>query len=79
MARIGGYEDRTSESVSCFEKRKELDDCNPTKSDRKDPKTMAMLVKNDRYMAPNIPVGIYRTKDSHGDTVADCKEVKHNP
>ena len=29
---------------------KELDDNNPTKNDRKDPKTIAMLVKDGRYM-----------------------------
>jgi Transposase and inactivated derivatives len=38
---------------------KELDDNNPTKSDRKDPKTIAMLVKDGRYMIPYIPEGIY--------------------
>ena len=39
---------------------KELDDNNPTKNDRKDPKTIAMLVKDGRYMEPYMPVGIYR-------------------
>lgn len=38
---------------------KELDDNNPTKNDRKDPKTIAMLVKDGRYMIPYIPEGIY--------------------
>ena len=38
---------------------KELDDNNPTKSDCKDPKTIAMLVKDGRYMIPYIPEGIY--------------------
>jgi transposase len=38
---------------------KELDDNNPTKNDRKDPKTIAMLVKDGRYMEPYIPEGIY--------------------
>ncbi len=38
---------------------KELDDNNPTKNDRKDPKTIAMLVKDGRYMEPYIPAGIY--------------------
>lgn len=38
---------------------KELDDNNPTKNDRKDPKTIAMLVKDGRYMVPYIPEGIY--------------------
>ncbi|NMA66641.1 MAG: IS110 family transposase [Clostridiaceae bacterium] len=38
---------------------KELDDNNPTKNDSKDPKTIAMLVKDGRYMEPYIPEGIY--------------------
>ncbi|MCR6547241.1 IS110 family transposase [Dehalobacterium formicoaceticum] len=38
---------------------KELDDNNPTKNDRKDPKTIAMLVIDGRYMEPYIPEGIY--------------------
>jgi transposase len=38
---------------------KELDDNNPTKHDRKDPKTIAMLVKDGRYLVPYIPEGIY--------------------
>jgi transposase len=39
---------------------KELDDNSPTKNDQKDPKTIAMLVKDGRYMEPYIPSGIYR-------------------
>jgi len=38
---------------------KELDDNSPTKSDRKDPKTIAMLVKDGRYVEPIIPEGVY--------------------
>jgi transposase len=38
---------------------KELDDNNPTKNDRKDPKTIALLVKDGRYMIPYIPKGLY--------------------
>ncbi|WP_231969063.1 IS110 family transposase [Thermoanaerobacterium sp. RBIITD] len=38
---------------------KEFDDNSPTKNDRKDPKTIAMLVKDGRYVEPNIPEGIY--------------------
>lgn len=38
---------------------KELDDNNPTKNDRKDPKTIAMLVKDGRYMEPYMPEGVY--------------------
>lgn len=45
---------------SFAEKRsQELDDNNPTKNDRKDPKTIAMLVKDGRYMEPYIPEGVY--------------------
>jgi transposase len=39
---------------------KELDDNSPTKNDRKDPKTIAMLVKDGRFVEPYIPEGIYR-------------------
>jgi transposase len=38
---------------------KELDDNTPSKSDRKDPKTIAMLVKDGRYQIPYIPTGKY--------------------
>lgn len=38
---------------------KELDDNSPTKTDKKDPKTIANLVKDGRYMYPYIPEGIY--------------------
>ncbi len=38
---------------------KELDDNNPTKNDRKDPKTIAMLVKDGRYQIPYVPEGLY--------------------
>lgn len=40
-------------------KSKELDDNNPTKNDRKDPKVIAGLVKEGRYMIPYLPEGIY--------------------
>jgi len=40
-------------------KSKELDDNNPTKNDRKDPKVIAGLVKDGRYMTPYLPEGIY--------------------
>jgi transposase len=39
---------------------KELDDNSPTKNDRKDPKTIAMLVKDGRYQVPYMPTGAYR-------------------
>lgn len=38
---------------------KELDDNSPSKSDRKDPKTIAMLVKDGRYQIPYMPKGKY--------------------
>ena len=38
---------------------KELDDNHPSKSDRKDPKTIAKLVLEGRYLVPYIPEGLY--------------------
>jgi transposase len=38
---------------------KELDDNNPTKNDRKDPKTIAMLVKDGRFVEPYLPDSVY--------------------
>lgn len=38
---------------------KELDDNSQTKNDRKDPKTIAMLMKDGRFMEPYIPEGVY--------------------
>ena len=40
-------------------KSKELDDNNPSKNDRKDPKTIAGLVNEGRFSYPYIPAGIY--------------------
>ena len=40
-------------------KSKELDDNNQTKNDRKDPKVIAGLVKEGRYMIPYLPEGVY--------------------
>ena len=40
-------------------KSKELDDNNPTKNDRKDPKVIAGLVRGGRYMFPYLPDGVY--------------------
>lgn len=40
-------------------KSKELDDNNPNKNDRKDPKVIAGLVNEGRYSYPYIPTGIY--------------------
>jgi len=39
---------------------KELDDNSPTKNDRKDPKTIAMLVKDGRYREVYIPQDVYQ-------------------
>ena len=40
-------------------KSKELDDNNPNKNDRKDPKTIAALINEGRFSYPYMPVGIY--------------------
>ncbi|MCI8830028.1 MAG: IS110 family transposase [Lachnospiraceae bacterium] len=40
-------------------KSKELDDNNPNKNDRKDPKTIAALVNEGGFSYPYIPTGIY--------------------
>lgn len=40
-------------------KSKELDDNNPSKNDRKDPKTIAALVNEGRFSYPYILIGIY--------------------
>ena len=40
-------------------KSKELDDNNPSKNDRKDPKTIAGLINEGRYSYPYLPEGIY--------------------
>ena len=40
-------------------KSKELDDNNPNKNDRKDPKTIAGLVNEGRSSSPYIPTGVY--------------------
>lgn len=40
-------------------KSKELDDNNPNKNDRKDPKTIAGLVNEGRFSYPYIPIGVY--------------------
>jgi transposase len=38
---------------------KEMDDNTPSKNDRKDPRTIAMLVKDGRYLIPYFPEGKY--------------------
>lgn len=40
-------------------KSKEMDDNNPSKNDRKDPKTIAVLVNEGRFSYPYIPTGIH--------------------
>ena len=40
-------------------KSKELDGNNPSKNDRKDPKTIAALINEGRFSYPYIPTGIY--------------------
>ena len=39
-------------------KSKEMDDNNPDKNDRKDPKTIAALVNEGRFSYPYIPTGV---------------------
>ena len=60
---------------------KELDDGTPSKSDRKDPKTIAMLVINGRYQTPYIPEGIYaelrQTNNMREDYVKKVSVVKN--
>jgi len=40
-------------------KSKELDDNNPTKNDRKDPKVIAGLINEGRFSYPYLPEGVY--------------------
>lgn len=40
-------------------KSKSLDDNSPTKTDKKDARVIAQLVKDGRYSEPNILEGIY--------------------
>ena len=44
---------------AAVKKSKELDDNNPSKNDRKNPKVIAGLVKDGRYSLPYMPEGIY--------------------
>lgn len=60
---------------------KELDDNSPTKNDRKDPKTIAKLVIDGRYVETYIPSGIYaelRGTVRMYDHVIGCKSVVEN-
>ena len=62
---LGDYlksQDHKLAIVSPFhvKRSKELDDNSPTKNDRKDPKTIAMLVKAGRYREVYIPEDVYQ-------------------
>lgn len=52
-------------------KSKELDDNNPTKNDRKDPKVIAGLVKEGRYMIPYAGWHICRSENGIEHEVSD--------
>lgn len=60
---------------------KELDDNTPTKNDRKDPKTIAMLMKDGRYMEPYIPEGMFSDLRNAMDTrwrlVKELNEIRN--
>ena len=55
-------------------KSKELDDNNPSKNDRKDPKTIAVLVIEGRYSCPYIPTGVYAEIRSLSNLRIQCQE-----
>jgi len=60
---------------------KEFDDNSPTKNDRKDPKTIAKLVIEGRYVETYMPTGIYaelRGAFRMYDHVTGCKSVVIN-
>lgn len=60
---------------------KEFDDNSPTKNDRKDPKTIAKLVIDGRFVETYIPKGIYaelRGVVKIYDHVTGCKSVVEN-
>ena len=64
-------------------KSKELDDNNPSKNDRKDPKTIAGLVNEGRFSYPYIPTGIYAEirniyfiAETKGTTLLDRNELR---
>ena len=58
-------------------KSKELDDNNPSKNDRKDPKTIAGLVNEGRFSYPYIPTGIYAERNP--DAVSGLMVIKQAP
>ena len=60
---------------------KEMDDNSPTKNDRKDPKTIAKLVIEGRYVETYMPTGVYaelRSVVRMYDHVIGCKSVVEN-
>ena len=60
---------------------KELDDNSPTKNDRKEPKTIAKLVIDGRFVETYMPTGIYaelREAARMYDHVIGCKSVVEN-
>ncbi len=58
----------------------ELDDNSPGKNDRKDPKTIAMLLKDGRYLEPYIPEGcVQRAAGCHGNSLAAHDTTQCHP
>lgn len=61
-------------------KSKTLDDNSPTKTDKKDARVIAQLVKDGRYSEPNIPKGVYaelRTAMTHRERLTkDISRIK---
>ena len=58
-------------------KSKELDDNHPTKNDRKDPKVIAGLVREGRYMIPYLPDGVYADLRTHQTSDFNYKRSLH--
>ena len=62
-------------------KSKELDDNNPNKNDRKDPKTIAALVNEGRFSYPYIPTGVYaeirELSNMRGQTQEEITRIKN--
>ena len=59
MHTTSDYQNARFKRIDTERIRKELDDNNPNKNDRKDPKTIAALVNEGRFSYPYIPTGIY--------------------
>jgi transposase len=60
---------------------KEMDDNTPSKSDRKDPKTIAMLIKDGRYQIPYLPKEEYaeirKANNLREEIVKDMGRIKN--